>query len=102
MICWDCQQDTSDYVMESRQVSGGDGVVYAGDFKDVPVHNNRRACQAAKQKSMICRKCGTIGKGSMWVLKDERGQRVLEHSNCPPEARFTGFDNITIIERKDS
>lgn len=39
---------TNDWVMETRQVSGGDGVVYAGDFKKVTVHANRRTCQEIK------------------------------------------------------
>lgn len=53
MKCYDCHAETSDFVMEQRQVSGGDGVVYAGDFQDRPVHANRRDCLAEKEKAKI-------------------------------------------------
>jgi len=48
--CWICKTNTEDWVLEKKQVSGGDGVVYAGDFRDVPVHANRRECMEAKQR----------------------------------------------------
>lgn len=50
MICYDCRTETNDFVMEVRQVSGGDGVVFAGDFQERPVHANRRECIAAQDK----------------------------------------------------
>jgi hypothetical protein len=51
--CYDCKTETDDYVLETRQTSGGgqgDNSVYAGDFTKVPVHANRRDCQAAIAK----------------------------------------------------
>lgn len=63
--CWDCKTEVSDYVMERRQVSGGDGVVYSGDFQQVPVCANRRTCrenQMWQEKTKIhsreCLICG--------------------------------------------
>jgi hypothetical protein len=53
MKCYDCGTETEDVVMERRQVSGGGQgdffpQVFANDFRDVPVHADRRACIAAK------------------------------------------------------
>jgi hypothetical protein len=55
LTCYDCKTKTDDYVMERRQTSGGGQgeaypQVFAGDFSSVPVHANRRECQAALQK----------------------------------------------------
>ncbi len=49
-VCYDCKTPVTDFVMERRQTSGGDGVVYAGDFTSVPVCANRRACIENKQQ----------------------------------------------------
>ena len=46
--CYDCKTESNDLVEERRQVSGGDGVVYASDFLNVPVCANRRVCLANK------------------------------------------------------
>jgi hypothetical protein len=47
-VCHDCGATLTEWVMENRQVSGGDGVVYAGDWQPRPVHVNRVECLAAK------------------------------------------------------
>ena len=49
-VCYDCKTEITDYAIEARQTSGGDGVVYSGDFTNVHVHANRRECMAAKQQ----------------------------------------------------
>lgn len=59
--CYDCQTETDDYVVESRQTSGGGQgefypQVYEGDFSKVPVHANRRDCLAAQQEKEEDRK----------------------------------------------
>jgi len=101
VICWDCEQIADDFVMETRQVSGGDGGTFANDFKKVPVHNSRRVCAAARAESQKCVKCHIADKGSMLVLRDSRGQRYLQHwKACPPEA-FTGFNDIQAQQQPD-
>jgi hypothetical protein len=51
--CWDCKTLTGDWVEEERQVYGGGGIVFAGDFQPVPVHANRRDCKKAAEQVVI-------------------------------------------------
>lgn len=65
MICYDCKTETSEYVMEKRQTSGGGQgdlhpQVYEGDFTDVPVHADRRVCLTVKAAQALAVKRGIV------------------------------------------
>lgn len=52
-ICFDCETQTDDFVMETRQVSGpgqnDPPFTYSGDFAQKPVHRDRAVCIAKRE-----------------------------------------------------
>jgi len=61
--CYDCGLEIEDYVMESRCTGGGGhDLIPSYSYSEVPVHANRKECQAVKKETELWREFQEIPK----------------------------------------
>lgn len=99
MICYDCKNETDDYVVEPRCTGGGDVTLNAAySYDDQPVCANRRTCMDNKARAMRyfihCFTCPVCAE-TVRATRETQQEALTTHLNAHGKDRL-----VTTLLRK--